>query len=154
MFARIRRQFVRPWIKRPRGVATFVAVLVIFTSSSAFAQRGGAGCAGMSSGSLGSGGFGAAGGTGLAGGFGGAQTGFGSPAQMMIAARQRQALEGQTGIALVADAADFDGDHRVYLAARKAFRAEQAVRRQQKLAVRPEKQTRLIASRGKSIGTN
>jgi hypothetical protein len=104
----------------------------------------------MSSGSPGAGGFGAAGGAGLAGGFGGAQSGFGSPAQMMIAAQQMQALQGQSGTGIVADSSDFEGDHRAYLAARKAFRAEQAVQRQKRLAMRPEKQIRLVASRGKS----
>ena len=130
-----------------------MAALVVVTGSSAFAQRGGAGCAGMSGGSSSAGGFGAAGGTGLAGGFGGAQTGFGSPAQMMFAAQQMQAFEGQSGMGFVAEAVDFGGDHRSYLAARKAFRAEQAARRQTKQAVRPEKPTRLVASRGKLTGT-
>jgi hypothetical protein len=152
MFARIRRQIVRPWIRGPQGVATLLAAVLILTSSSAFAQSGGAGCAGMSSGSSGAGGPGAAGGAGLAGSFGGLQSGFGSPAQMMIAAQQMQALKGQSSMGIAAEIADSDGDHRAYLAARKAFRAEQAAQRQKRLALRPEKQTRLVASRGKSTG--
>ena len=151
MFARIRRQIVRPWIRGPHGVATLLAAVVILTSSSAFAQRGGAGCAGMSSGSPGAGGPGAAGGAGLAGGFGSVQSGFGCPAQMMIAS-QMQAMQGQSGMGIVADSSNFDSDHRAYLAARKAFRAEQAAQRQIRLAMRPEKRTRMVASRGKSTG--
>src|SRR5262245_19162169 len=102
MFARIRRLIVRPWIRGPHGVATLLAAVVILTSSSTFAQRGGAGCAGMSGGSSGAGGLGAAGGTGLAGGFGSVQSGFGNPAQLMIAAQQMQALQGQPGMGFVA----------------------------------------------------
>ena len=153
MFARIRRQVVRPWIRGPQGVATLLATVVILTSSSAFAQRGGAGCAGMSSGSPGAGGPGAAGGAGLAGRFGSMQSGFGSPAQMMIASQQMQAMQGQSGMGIVVGSSNFDSDHRAYLAARKAFRAEQAAQREKRLAMRPEKQTRLVASRGKSTGT-
>jgi hypothetical protein len=152
MFARIRRQIVRPWIRGPHGVVTVLAAVVMLTSSSAFAQRGGAGCAGMSGGSSGAGGLGAAGGTNLAGGFGSAQSGFGNPAQMMIAAQQMQALQGQPGMGMVADSLGFDSDHRAYLAARKAFRAEQAAQREKRLATRPEKKTRLVAARGKSTG--
>ena len=152
MFARIRRQIVRPWIRRPR-IVTLVAALVILTSSSAFAQRGGAGCAGMSSGSPGAGGLGAAGGAGLAGGFGSVQSGFGNPAQMMIATQQMQAMPGQSGMGIVADSSNFDTDHQAYVTARKAFRAEQAAQRQKRLAMRQEKQTGLVASRGKSTGT-
>jgi hypothetical protein len=153
MYTRIRRQIVRPWIRRPRGVAILLAALVILTSSPAFAQRGGAGCAGVSSGSPGAGGFGATGGlgagggAGLAGGFGGTQSGFGNPAQMMIAAEQMQGLQ---GMGTMADVADFEGDHRAQLAARKAFRAEQAAQRQKRLALRQEKQSRLVTSRDRS----
>src|SRR5262249_26285686 len=64
-----------------------------------------------------------------------------------------QALQGQSGLGIVADSSDFEGDHPAYLAARKAFRAEQAAQRQKRLAMRSENQTRLVASRGKSSGT-
>jgi hypothetical protein len=72
---------------------------------------------------------------------------------MMIAARQMQAVQGHPGMGMVADSTLFEGDHRAYLAVRKAFRAEQAAQREKRLATRPEKQSRLLASRGKSTGT-
>ena len=81
MLNRVRPQpIARPLIGRPRGWGFILAALVFLTGSSAFAQRGGAGCAGMagmSGGSTGAASFGAFGGPGLAGGFGGMQIGTG-----------------------------------------------------------------------------
>lgn len=147
MLTRIPVQIARPWIKRPRGIALLLAALVLLTSSSAFAQRGGAGCAGMSGGSTGSGGAGAAGGLGLAGGFGGVQTGGSSSAQMMIAAQQMQAMQDPYGFMSPIES---NLDHQSLVAARRAFRAEQLAQRKEQRTARLEKPTRSTAARSRS----
>lgn len=73
MFTRIRTQLGLPWIKRPRGTALLLAVAVMLSTASAYAQRGGCG----GSGGAGFGGAGGAGGGGGLGGAGGAGGGFG-----------------------------------------------------------------------------
>lgn len=95
MLTRVRTQLGLPWIKRPRGTAFLLALLIVLSSSSAYAQRGG--CAGM--GGAGYGGPGGGAGLGAAGGLGGfgGQAGLGmggfggqNPFQAMLAAQQMQ----------------------------------------------------------------
>ena len=157
MFTRIRpQQIARPLIRRPRAIAAILAGLVILTTSSAFAQRGGAGCTGMtgvSGGSTGAASFGAFGGPGLAGGFGGVQNGIANPVQMMIATQQVQGMHGQFSVVPTFGWYDSEYDHRAELAARKAFLKEQAAERRQRLAARQEKQSKLDSSRTATSST-
>ena len=182
MFTRIRpQQIARPLIRRPRAIAAILAGLVILTTSSAFAQRGGAGCTGMtgvSGGStgaasfgafggpglaggfggmqIGTGGFGSAGlagGPGLAGGFGGVQNGIANPVQMMIATQQVQGMHGQFSVVPTFGWYDSEYDHRAELAARKAFLKEQVAERRQRLAARQEKQSRRVSSQTATAST-
>jgi hypothetical protein len=153
MFTRIRAQIARPWIKRPRGIALLLATFVILTDSSAFAQRGGAGCAGMSggsssgstgAGSFGNGSFGAGGGLGVAGGFNGTQNGLSNPVHMKIAAQQMQGMQNAYGFS-----DGFNGEYNVDPQTRRAMRAEKAALAKKRLETRKAKQTRTIASRTK-----
>ncbi|MGE5193021.1 MAG: hypothetical protein ACM3U2_11005 [Deltaproteobacteria bacterium] len=113
----------------------------------------------MSGSSAGAGGFGAfggpglAGGPGIAGGFGGMQNGAANPVQMMVAARQIQALQSESGFAPLFGGDEFEVDHRTELAARKAFLAKQAAERRQRLAARKEKQSKRVSSRTATSAT-
>jgi hypothetical protein len=144
MFTRIRPRIVRPLIRRPRGIAVLAVAVVILTNSSAYAQRGGGGCGGMS------GGMGGAGGQSLAGGFGGMPGGmgggFGNPAAMMQMQRMQQGLFNVPSM----DGSEEYGDYKAELAARKAYRAAQAEQRKQRLAARQEKLAKYTASRSRS----
>jgi hypothetical protein len=150
MFTRIRAQIARPWIKRPRGIALLLATFVILTNSSAFAQRGGAGCAGMSgtsgmsSGSTGTGSFGTGGGLGVAGGFNGTLNGLSNPVHMMIAAQQMHGMQNAYGFS-----DGFNGEYNIDPQTRKAMRAEKAALAKKRLEARKTKQTRTVASRTK-----
>ena len=152
MLTRIRPLVVRPWIKRPRGIAILVAAVAILTNSSAFAQRGGGGCGGMSGGGGGSPGGGGTGGFGVAGGQGGMGGGFGNQNPMMQTqmAQMQRTQQGFFNVPPMQGADDFGGDYRTQLAARKAFLAAQAEQRKQRLAARKEKQTKYVASRTRS----
>jgi hypothetical protein len=143
MLTRIRPQIIRPWIKRPRGIAILLAAVVILTNSSVYAQRcgGASGGTGLSPGSAGAGGFG------IAGGPGGTGAGFGNPAATMQAAQMQRMQQAFFNVPST-QGVDPD-DHRVYLAARKAYRAAQAEQRKKRLALRAEKQTRQVASRSR-----
>jgi len=145
MSTRIPVQIARPWIKRPRGIAVLLTAIVLLTNSSAFAQRGGAGCAGMSGGASGSGSAGGAGGLGLTagvGGAGGTQTGA-TPAQMMIAAQQFQAMQDPYGFMAPIESVD----RQTLVAARRAFRAEQLAQRREERAMRQETRSKNSAVR-------
>jgi hypothetical protein len=131
-------------------MTAFLAVALTLSASTAFAQRGGSGCFGMSGGSGGtggstSGGFGVTGGT---GGIGGGQLNSMAMASSTQSAQSMQGLEGMFLIPSVIDEVNLDGDHKSQLAARKAIRAAQLEeRRVQRQALHPEKQTRVVTSR-------
>ena len=146
MFPRMPVQIARPWIKRPRGATFLMAALVILTNSSAFAQRGGAGCGGTG-GSTGTSGFGATGGFGVAGGFNGQQGGFANPAQvqMMVAAQQMQAMPNGYGYSDIFDGENYNLDPK----AKKALRAEKAAASKKRFSARSDKPVKGFASRTK-----
>jgi hypothetical protein len=147
MSTRIRSQLGRPWIKRPRQIAAAIAVALALSASSAYAQRGG--CAGGSGGTGGS----AGGSLGAAGGMGGAGGGQFNPGSMLAGPGMSGTQVGTHGMfftpALQGDA-EPAFDHRAYLQERRAFRLAQAEERKQRLALRPEKQSRLVTTRNRS----
>ena len=149
MLSRIRMPRGLPSIRRPRRMTTFLAVVLALSASSAFAQRAG-GCGGISGGSGGSAGS-TSGGFGLAGGVGGVGGGPVNSMAMASSAQSPQPMQGLQGMFLVPamiDDVNPDGDHRSQLAARKAMRAAELEERlAQRQALRPERQTRLVASR-------
>jgi hypothetical protein len=166
MLSRIRSPRGLPSIRRPRAVAAALAFTLALTASSAFAQRGGGGCAGISGGT---GGPGLTSGStsGVTGGLGGVGTGsFGSGSfgtgqlnSMALASSTQftqpmQGLEGMFLIPWAGDEVNLDGNHQAQLAARKAIRAAQLEeRRAQREAFRPERKSRVVATRTRPLAS-
>lgn len=138
MLTRVRHQIVRPWNKRPRQMALAVALLAVFSTSSAFAQcRGGSG--GMGSGGMGGTGAGGMAGGGMAGmnGMGMASIGMANGGFGM----NGQIGNGQYSIPSMMYQPIVD-DHRQYVAERRALRAAKAEQARQRLAARKERPTK------------
>ncbi len=97
-----------------------------------------------------SGGFGVAGGTGQVGigNIGTAQLNSMAMASSTQSAQPMQSLEGMFLIPSTVDEVNLDGNHQAQLAARKAIRAAQLEeRRAQREMFRPEKKSRVVATR-------
>jgi hypothetical protein len=156
MYSRIRVPRGLPSIRRPRAIAALIAVTLGLSTSSAFAQRGGAGCAGMAGGTGGTSGS-TSGGFGVAGGLGGAGNGQLNSMAMASSTQFAQPMQGLEGMFLIPSAVDevnLDGNHQAQLAARKAIRAAQLEeRRAQREEFRPEKKSRVIATRTRPLAS-
>jgi hypothetical protein len=156
MFSRIRSPRGLPSIRRPRAFAATLAVALALTTSSAYAQRGGGGCAGVSGGTGGTSGS-TSGGLGVAGGTGGIGTGQLNSMATASSTQFAQPMQGLEGMFLVPSAVDevnLDGNHQAQLAARKAIRAAQLEeRRAQREAFRPEKKPRVVATRARPLAS-